>query len=212
MLKRPRKSSRPIKAMKYNLVLSFLLALAACGGTTSYSLDPSRSKIEFISIKDGGIAVVGLIKNPSGHISTKKDESQTDWASGEVAVDIANLDTQNEPRNANIRNIFFETGRGSPFSQAHFLLEKYPLKEEASSPVLLEGSLKLHGITAPLSLPVKILKKEGEIRVVSTAPAAIDFSKWNFLDRIEPLMKACGHKALEPRATLNIDLLFTSVH
>jgi polyisoprenoid-binding protein YceI len=170
-------------------------------------LDASRSKIEFISTKNEGVKVPGVFKTIQGTFSFTK----AGLLQGTVTVDIDSLSTDNPARDANLKTLFFETDKKPAFKTATFVLGGKLLKKNISTdgkPVELRGSLAMHGKKVPLSVPVTVTKQADSIEIKNSAPVVMDFAKWNFMGNVPTLMKACGHKKLEPKADLNIDLFF----
>jgi polyisoprenoid-binding protein YceI len=196
--------------IKYFLAVSLLFS-AGFGfqvqAQTQNKLDASRSKIEFISTKNEGVKVPGVFKDIQGFFYFTK----AGLLQGRVMVDIDSLSTDNPARDANLKSLFFETNKSPNFKKATFVLSGNLLKKNLSADgkaVELHGTLVMHGKKVPLSIPVTVTKQADNIEIKNSASVVMDFAKWNFMGNVPTLMKACGHKKLEPKADLNIDLFF----
>lgn len=191
----------------------FLLSvslLSACSSTKrGIPLDSQRSKIEFIAVKEDGKQVPGIFRNMDGFFKFTS-AAEGEELQGEVTVDISSLDTQNAARDNNIRTLFFETEKNPAFKTAKFQITGKLSRKDipiGGGTFNLQGNLELHGKSAPLTLPVMVNADKG-VEVKTISPVEIDFATWDFMGVVPALMKACNHKSLEPKASLNLDLFF----
>ena len=170
-------------------------------------LDAGQSKIEFIAVKDEGIKVSGVFKTMDGTFTFGGKDALV----GTVDVDIDSVSTGNPVRDTNLKNIFFETNKNPSYKMAHFVLKGRRPRESIlvdGQPVNLKGDLEMHGKKVKIELTVSVKETPTSVEVKTLNPIVLDFTKWNFMGNVPSLMKACGHKNLEPKASLNLDLVF----
>ncbi len=194
-----------IKFIPFILIL--LICTSSAQAQSQNKLDASRSKIEFVSVKDQGVNVPGTFNTMEGIFSFGKKDS----LSGEVTVDIDSLSTGNPARDQNLKELFFETGKKPGYKTARFLLKGRTPKEDIpidGQTKVLKGTLEMHGKKVSLDIPLSVTERPDSIQVKTASPIVLDFSKWNLMVNVPTLMKACGHKNLEPKASLNLDLVF----
>src|SRR5689334_25269698 len=117
--------------------------------TTKWVLDSTHSELGF-KIKHLMITnVSGSIKNFQAEVETEGDDFST--AKINLTADMASISTNNEQRDAHLRNSDF------------FEVEKYPelkfkstrIEQEDSDEFTLYGELTIKGITKPVKLKVE---------------------------------------------------------
>ena len=189
----------------------FLPFIAYGQGEGVYKLDADRSTVGLVSVKDGGVEVPGVFKKVSGEFKMVSSAEGDRLLEGKVTVDIDSLQTSNNPtRDHNVRHFFFEVGKTPAYQKASFVVTpgKPIVIGSRAKRATLEGSLTMHGSTRSLSIPVVIERKGNSIHVKSQKPVEIPFAPWKLSKTVKRLMKVCGHKLLQPSATLNFDLSF----
>jgi len=166
----------------------------------------NKSTVTFSIIKNGNMPVSGTFKTVSG--SYDGDQQGT----GSVSVDLNSLKTGVEQRDSNIKNYFFEVGKGAEYQSARFDLIK--IEKDGVCPVsgciaTLIGRLTMHGRSEAFEVPVSIKDIKSSVSVKTIKPVIISVREWGFSQAIKSLMKVCGHKSLDKKAALSLDLIFS---
>jgi polyisoprenoid-binding protein YceI len=158
----------------FALFLSAVLALrvgATPPARTAYSIDPQLSKIEIQVARDGFLKAFGhdhvvSAEKYSGEIQF--DSGKVENSSVEFVVEAAFLKVLDPGESEKDRNEVEETMLGEQVLDA----TKYPQIRFSSTSVkagssvsrlAVEGSLVLHGVTKPLTVPVSIQANDGTI-------------------------------------------------
>ena len=191
--------------------LCSLVLEAAALAATHYRLDAKQSKIEMTAVKNGAVSVKGVFEKMAGEVTVATVPDGGFKYRGEVAVELDSLKTNDATRDMNVRTRFFQTRLGGKFKKARFVLKESPLSKAlpaVATKTVLKGTLEMHGVKAPVEVRATVTQKNGVVHVKSSTPIVLEFSKWNLLARVAELTKICGHKSLESKATLSIDLVF----
>jgi polyisoprenoid-binding protein YceI len=133
-----------------------------------WTLDPSRSSIEFYTKALWVVSVKGTFKTIEGGATVDADGSVT----GSIVLDAASVDTKKKKRDDHLRTADFFEVRSFPtitfaVSNAH---------PNGVGKVELTGDLTIHGSTRPLTVLADV-SADGESAVVS-AEVDIDRSAW----------------------------------
>ncbi|MEO8159826.1 MAG: YceI family protein [Arenimonas sp.] len=124
--------------------------LAAPARGEDFAIDPVHTRIAFQVSHAGFSWPVGSFSGASGHLHFDRG----DWAHARVEVrfalatlDLGDADWQKKI----LDHSFFDAGK---FPEAHFVSTK--VEAEGEDAALVTGDLSLHGVTAPVTLKVKL--------------------------------------------------------
>jgi polyisoprenoid-binding protein YceI len=135
--------------------MSTATATRVPAGTTTWTIDPSHSHVEF-AVRHLMIATVkGRFAGVAGTV--RVDDANPSAATVDVRIDVASIDTREPQRDAHLRSADF------------FDAEKYPvltftaarIQDREGHAFKLAGDLTIHGVTRPVVLDVT---EEGRTR------------------------------------------------
>jgi polyisoprenoid-binding protein YceI len=120
----------------------------------NYKVDPVHSSVNF-RIAHANIGYVhGRINDPSG--SFMLDEADPRKSAFNVEVQVANVDTHNEKRDAHLKSPDFFNAKQYPT----ITFKSTSVKKGSSDKVLdVTGDLTLHGVTKSITVPVELTGK-----------------------------------------------------
>lgn len=166
------------------LVISGSAAARAAGQTLT--LDPAASEIDFelgatLHSADGGV------KLEQGTIRFDPDSGA---ASGEIAIDATSANTGSGSRDRNMHTHVLESAR---FPKIVFRPERLDVKrrDTASADVELIGALDMHGQQHPLSVPAKLVARDG--RLVVDAKFEVAYVDWGMRDYSNFVLRVDRH-------------------
>ena len=152
-----------------------------------WTLDPTRSHLNFVSIKANNVAEINTFANISGHVSD----------SGQVVIRLPldSVETLIPIRNERMRQFLFET---SNYQEAVLRAQFDPqviagLAVGALAQVTAESSLLLHGQAQPLTLALQVAKLNAEtLLVVSIKPVIVDAAIFGMTARSRKVARIGG--------------------
>lgn len=165
------------------VVVMLALALAsspALAALPAWKIDPAHSSAEF-AIKHFALSnVKGTLPVESGTIDLAAGKDIP--SSVEAVLDVAQLDTKNDLRNADLRSAsWFQTGT---YPTATFTSTK--IVGTDPNAFTITGNLTLHGVTKPVSLQAHLEGKgqggRGEKRVAYSAVGTINRRDFALVD------------------------------
>ncbi len=170
--------------MRRWMIALYLFSSTAFAGWT---LDPSASRLSFISIKKTHVAEVHRFKRLEGEVDDK--------GVGRLVIDLNSVDTGVPIRDQRMRAMLFETPR---FPQATLTarvdiakVEGLGVGEMALDAV--EGTLALHGLERPVHAPVAIVRlARDRLYVASLEPVILyapDFGLKEGIERLRQVVK-----------------------
>lgn len=183
--------------MRSRLILSSIAVaalVAACaapktlGQAGKLTLDSKASSLSAIAIKNGKVPVKVDFPGLKG------------WArsdgQAELSIPLTKMSTGNEPRDANVKNYFFELGKDAGFATATFRLSKLDadvsgLADGQSLSATAQGSLSLHGAAVDLSGPLSFTRKGRSLNVSLGEGWAILIDKTSLVEPLKNLNKNC---------------------
>jgi hypothetical protein len=177
-------------------------------------VDVERSKLSLAVIKDRDVTspVVATVRLLDGALSLG-----TTPASARLSVNLDSFDSTIPLRNERVRGIFFETSAigwetaeltvpSIPDDAVSALRARRPLAH-----VTLEGKLRVHGRTAPVSLVVDAgYADDGGLWVKTAAPAQVKISDLGLTDNLHRLSAICMHDSIDDVVTVTADLQFAA--
>jgi polyisoprenoid-binding protein YceI len=146
-LEQQRQASGGCHLMKKNLnVLIFALMFGATAGATVYQLDPAHGEVGFVAKHLMVSKVRGRFAKFEGTFNF--DEKKNEVTNINIKIDPSSIDTANAKRDDHLRSPdFFDVKKEKDMI---FKADKVVVKKD--TPVKVNGTLTMHGITKPLTL------------------------------------------------------------
>ena len=175
-------------ALAVGLVALACAAPKTLGQAGRLSLDSKASSLSAVAIKNGKVPVKVDFPGLKG------------WAQpsgqAELSIPLSELSTGNEPRDANVKNYFFELGKVADFATATFRLSKLDadisgLADGQSLSATAQGSLSLHGASVDLSGPLAFARKGRSVTVSLGDGWAVLIDKTSLVEPLKNLNKNC---------------------
>jgi polyisoprenoid-binding protein YceI len=196
---------RDLTGFKHILLVMTLLLFSTMV-RADWELDTTRSKVNFISIKNNQIGEVHSFTSLTGFIG----------ATGKIqlTINLDSVDTLIEVRNDRMRELLFETVK---FPAAKITAQTDPrvLAEVASGGVLttdLPITLLLHDKEKILTLPMVIVGEgDGSLRVFSAQPVLINAADFGLDDGVKALREIAGLEAISNSVPVTVQLQFVAV-
>lgn len=177
-------------------------ALAADPFEHGWQLDSESSAIRFISIKKGNIAESSRFAAFSGKISKQ--------GNAEIRIALDSVDTSIDLRNVRMRFLFFET-----FTYPEAVItaridaaQVADLAAEQRKLIDLPITLSLHGVEAPLTVPVAVTALGNDrVNVATVQPVILRLEDFKLNPGREKLEEAAG-VTITPVGLASLDLTF----
>jgi polyisoprenoid-binding protein YceI len=132
-------------------VLSAALAFAAQPGPVeTYKVDPVHSSVVFRAKHAGASYVWGRFNDPSGTFVLDRADPTRSSFSGEIQV--ANVDTHNEKRDAHLKSPDFFNAKQYPT----ITFKSASVKKGEGNVLQVTGNLRMHGVTRRVTAPVEL--------------------------------------------------------
>ncbi len=183
------------------------LALAAALGCErapapqAWSLVPAESSLKFVGTKNETVGVAGSFTGLAG-------EYDAAHGTAFVEVSLAGTNTGDPARDENIRSHFFEAAK---FPLARFEVKGLPAAADGG--LTLDGTLSIHGGSAPLQIPVQVTRGEHQhLRVRTTAPFVLSAQALGMAEQLATLKAVCGHQSLADTVPIEVDLAFAQTN
>lgn len=191
-----------IQALKYTVLT--LAAMLCSGGVcaASWKLDPAQSTLNFISIKNTGVAETHRFTELSGSIGEQGEVN--------VAIALASVDTLIQIRDQRMRELLFNT---ATFPQATLTaaVEADVLKALAEGETVsmeVPVTLALHGEEKSLRVPVVASRQDDSLRVLSARPVVVNAADFGLTGGIAALQKIAGLQSIATAVPVTINLVF----
>ena len=174
-------------------------------GASTWVLDASASRLNFLSIKAGEIIENHHFSTISGHVSS----------SGEVDVQIFldHVETRIDIRNERMRNLFFETNK-HPIATINATVELKHFKKLGigdRKQTEVAGVLSLHGAEAPITAKVAVTRlSENIVSVASTEPVIVSISDFNLDNGLEKLRTVAGLPSITSSSPVDFTFVFSA--
>ena len=135
------------------LSLVLLLAFAAVTRADTFKVDPVHSSTVF-RIQHANLGYVwGRINDPAGTFVLDADPTKSTF---NVELQVANVDTHNDKRDAHLKSPDFFNARQYP----SITFKSTAVKQGANANTLeVTGDLTLHGVTRSVTIPVELTGK-----------------------------------------------------
>ncbi len=162
-------------------------------------MDTSKSKINWIVVKNGTEEVKGRFSALAGGLSIDPKDLRT--TSGEIGVDLMGIDTGETARDGNVSKVFFGVGGKSPghgqVTMTSFRPEKLSVEVGEKTRGLAQVGFYLGGTAVGAVLPVELERlDEARWRFATLETFEIGIDELEMTDRKAALMKLCEHKSI----------------
>ena len=190
-------------------VLAFALLLIATWSQPVYaewSLDNSSSRLSFVSTKAQAAAEVHKFGTLDGRVDENGKVTLT--------VELDSVDTAIEIRDTRMREMLFETD-SYPTATLVASIDMAALENlevGASTDMVTEGQLQLHGTTVSLTVNMTVARLgESRVMAVSRSPLIVNASQVGLLDGVERLREVAGLPSISPAVPVTFVLAFDKV-
>jgi polyisoprenoid-binding protein YceI len=170
--------------MRVTLIICAICCCLPLATLAQWQLDPAQSRLSFMSTKAGNIAESHRFEKINGQVA--------DDGHAELTIDLRSVNTGIPIRDQHMQNLLFLTEK---YPQATFntqlnLDELQSLTTGNSMPLALIGELNLHGVSAPITAQVQVIKAtEKSIYVATTAPVIVNAEKFRLQQGVNQLAK-----------------------
>lgn len=207
-----------MRAIWQTTTAAALLLLAACGSgpetaappaaeapaSTAWTLAAADSRISFASVKAGTVGEGHRFGQMSGQVGPDGAFSLT--------IPLDSVETKIDIRNERLRTMLFETAQfpSATFTGAIDLAQFNVLKPGQRLETTLAGTLDLHGVQAPVEVPVLVTRVGPDRVAVDTVePVLIEASVFKLDGGLEQLRAIAKLPAISPVVPVHADLIFT---
>lgn len=182
------------------------IALMAGPALAQWELDNANSSLDFVSIKNEGVAESHHFETLFGFIGTDGTVN--------IGVDLDSVKTLIDIRDERMRELLFETA-DFPSANIHGKVEPEVVEALQSlepGGVLttdVEMVLSLHGQEAPVSATVIVINEpDGGLRVLTVRPVLLKATDFDLVEGISALKKVAGLDSIDTVIPVTFHLLF----
>ncbi len=126
----------------------FIIGFSASHAAETFEIDPVHSSIVFKIDHLGVAPFYGRFNNPAGTFSVDENNPENNIA--EVTVNVENVDTNNEERDAHLKNEDFFDAKQHP----DIVFKTTSFKQIETDKYDVTGDLTFHGVTRPINISV----------------------------------------------------------
>ena len=182
--------------------MKFFLIIALLAITSSFSWKSTSAQVNFTSIKDETIPVQGTI-------ATKINLYKGKFT---AIADLNSLSTNLEPRDLNIKKVFFQSAKYPNIKITGSLDEKlFPQKVGEKTVHTIPFSISFMGKTIEKKISLGFIKaKDNLIQVYTTTPSNVSIVDLQLSKGLENLIKVCGHKSVSNLVFISLDAELTN--
>ncbi len=189
----------------FSVLLAVLVLTGAAGAQGAYELDPQRSTVQFMSMKNGAVAELHHFRTLTGSVDGDGLAS--------VVIDLDSVESLIPIRNERMRELLFDT-RSFPSATVTAVVPSTLLIQQAgaTSTAQLTLQVDLHGEALPLDATVTVTALEGgDLQVVLREPIVVKAADFKLAAGIEALRNIAGLKAIATAVPVNATLVFSPV-
>lgn len=189
--------------MPARTLFAVICAISSTWAHAAWDLDPTKSSINFISIKKDSIGEVHKFKDIAGTLS------QT----GEflIDIDLTSVDTGIEIRDQRMQEDFFDI-MNFPLAMAKGRVDADVLggmKPGVVTPVAVDLAITLHGMTAAVTAKVNAVKlSPTTLWVTSEVPVILNTEDFQLSPGVDKLKKLAALPSISYAVPVAINLLF----
>ena len=177
------------------------------GAASVVRLDGKASRVGYESYKNGSLPVKGALEDVRGYAVLGAKPELHVWANA------LTVNSGDPIRDARLKKLFFEIeiGDNGVLSFDSTAIKGLPpdgkLPETGKLQIDVDGQLKLHGLSAPLSLPLLLEKQtDGTWKASLAAETLLQLEPFSLVAPLKQLMVACNHKSMGAAVKLEFDL------
>jgi YceI-like domain len=178
-------------------------------GDAPADLDKSRVVISVIKDRDTANPVIARFSLRDGAVSLGSP------GSAKLSVDLDTVESSIPVRNERLRNIFFETS-ALGWDTAEIAVPALGAEvvralgdKRRVDATKLQGTLKVHGHTAPITMLVEArYADDGRLSVRTTAPVEVKISDLGLTDNLHRLSSICMHDSIDDLVKVDVALEF----
>jgi|SRR5690554_6094970 len=119
---------------------------------TKWVLDPTHSEVNFKAKHLVISTVSGKFRKFDGTVETE-DDNRFESAKVDFTIDVASIDTNQDPRDEHLRSADFFDATNHP--TITFKSTSFNIKDDESDEFILAGDLTIRGITKPVEVDVE---------------------------------------------------------
>lgn len=195
-----------MKYFSFGLILGFAAFLFAHAAIAEdWSLDPERSTISYVSIKNGAVAEHNQFTQLSGHVSE----------AGQARIDIslASVETQIPIRNERVRKFLFDVANFplATLSADLTALDGFDDSEIGNSMAVSASiTLAANGREIPYDAQFMVtVLSDGTVSVVTTRPVLVHAADLGYGPGLDKLREIAGLDSILPIVPVTAELVFT---
>lgn len=187
--------------------LTFLLAMCvSLSCYANWSLNNDSSKLTIVTTKAKDISEIGIFKQLAGAID--------DNGKATLKIDLSSIDTNVPIRNQRMVQYLFEV---NDYPTADLTVQFDPKTLSNLQPgdklaETIQGELSLHGLKAPITADLNIVKLDDNSLFVSNQqPILVNAKTFNLVTGIEKLDSLVNHPGISNTVPVDFNLVFSPV-
>jgi polyisoprenoid-binding protein YceI len=181
------------------------LLIPAGAAWAQWELDGTRSAVNFISIKNDGVAEVHSFASLLGYIGSD--------GKVQLTINLNSVETLVAIRNERMREMLFETV-SFPAATITAAVDPAIITAVAGGGTViteLPVNLSLHGHDQTLTVPVAVIgEDDGRLQVFTMRPVIINAADFGLEAGVAALQKVAGLKAISTAVPVTFHLVFSS--
>jgi YceI-like protein len=189
-----------------HLVVGALFVAASAMAQADWELDSANSTINFVSIKNNGVAEVHSFSSLQGYVGAA--------GNAQVTIELESVQTMIDIRDERMREMLFETVK-FPLATVSAEVEPGMLAMAAEGGVVtaeLPVTVSLHGQEKVLNAALLIVgESENRLRVISAAPVLVNAADFDLTAGVAALQKVAGLQAISTAVPVTLQLQFVKV-
>lgn len=193
-----------MKLLKY-IFLSTGIALVSFSSSVlaDWTLSPTGSNINFMSVKNAAVTEVHQFRNVSGSVTDKGDVK--------ISIDLTSVDTAISIRDDRMKEMLFETEQ-FPVAALSATVDSDALSGLSAGktmPIEVEFDLDLHGKKQLLTASLQVTGLEnGGLQVNSINPIVIDSTDFKLDGGVAALQQVAKLNSIATSVPVNVQLFF----
>lgn len=184
-------------------VATLVLATGAGWANADWTLDNSKSVLNFVTTKAVNVAEVHRFEQLSGSVNDRGEAS--------LDIDLTSVNTGIPVRDERMQKFLFKTEQ-FPTASLHTQVpidQVARLKAGEMESLTLEGNLGLRGLIAAVSSQVNVVKlADGSIQVDSVSPLLLQANQIGLVEGIEKLREIAGLPSIGQTVAVTFRLNF----
>lgn len=189
-----------------HLVVGALFVAASAMAQADWELESANSTINFVSIKNNGVAEVHSFSSLQGFIGAA--------GNAQVTIELESVQTMIDIRDERMREMLFETVK-FPLATVSAEVEAGMLAMAAEGGVVtaeIPVTVSLHGQEKVLNAALLIVgESENRLRVISAAPVLVNAADFDLTAGVAALQKVAGLQAISTAVPVTLQLQFVKV-